>query len=130
MSSRPSSAVAALLVLAATAGCGGEDAGPPAAPAPRTRESSPADLNAWDYPALAARRSGDTWLACIAWERGADSIELRPVRPSLPGGSPRAEPVQVYTSPTRLFGLALAADGGEALHLVWSEQVEQGWALR
>ena len=121
--------VAAALLLAAACGDNG-GAGETAVTAPSGRESSPADLSAWDSPALASRRAGDTWLACIAWEGGADSIEMRPVRPSLPGGSPRSEPARVYRSPTRLLGTALAADRDDRLHVVWSEQVEQGWALR
>jgi len=124
-------AVAALLVLAAAAGCGDNGgAATSGATAAHTREASPADLSAFDWPSLASRKVGDTWLACIAWEGGADSLEVRPVRTSLSAGSPRSAPVRVYKSATRLLGTALAADGADRLHLVWSEQVEQGWALR
>lgn len=127
---RPWLAFAAPLLIAAASGCG-DDGGAGAAATPaHTREASPADLSAFDCPSLASRKVGDTWLACIAWEGGADSIEVRPVRTSLPAGSPRSAPVRVYKSPTRMLGTALAADGSDRLHLVWSEQVEQGWALR
>ena len=128
---RPCLVAAAVLLVVAATSCGDDaGSGTNAATPAHTREASPADLSAFDWPSLASRRIGDTWLACIAWEGGADSLEVRPVRTSLAAGSPRSAPVRVYQSPTRLLGTALGADRSDALHLVWSEQVEQGWALR
>lgn len=90
----------------------------------RPYTSLEADLNAWDHPALATRSSGETWLATIAWNGEADTIELSTVVGELVG--PRA----VYTSPTRMLGMAAAEDSASGLHVVWSEQDSDGWSLR
>lgn len=129
----PLMAMPLLLLLAPLSGCGDDSAAPTSgshAHGGAARETSPADLAAWDCPGLASRRVGDTWLACVAWDAGVDSLEMRLIRSSLPAGSPRTAPVRVYRSPTRMLGTALGADTADALHLVWSEQVETGWALR
>ncbi len=126
-----------LLLLLAWSGSGCGDASAPLAPGATAPTPPPSpgneheatapregDLRAWDYPSMACRANGDAWLACVHWEAGTDSLALRL------SSRTAADETLVYTSPTRVLGTALAVDEADALHLVWSEAVADGWALR
>jgi len=102
----------------------GTDTDPPSAASRGGPHVIPADDHAWDWPSLACRTNGDTWLGSVYWKDGADHLALRLQNQA------ETSQVVVYTSPTRVLGTALAADASGALHLVWSERQDDGWALR
>lgn len=86
----------------------------------------PADLLARDTPALAVAGDGTSWVAYREWEPHAERLLIVP-HSKLAGGE--GEPLLVHRPPAHTLGLTLAADAERALHLVWSEQRDDGWWL-
>ncbi len=122
----------AVVLLCLGAGCGDDPGEDPLWPVrkegrlvPRSYDLPTSPVVARDQPAVVRRSTGTPWVAHVAWDGGADRIELR----SLPDWD-TSEPVVAYTSPTRVLGLAAACDAEDRIHLVWSEQHADGWALR
>ncbi len=85
-------------------------------------ESVPAQ----DFPSVATRASGGPWTAFVDWDGERDALALRSV-PRWDAGA-----TVVHEPGTRVFGTALAVDGADRLHLVWSQEDDDGpgWSLR
>lgn len=95
----------------------------PAAPAPKLVAEP--DRSGYDDPAIVCRSTGAVWLFCIAWDGQGDALQMRPVARADDSTRP------LYRSATRMAGLAALADADDVLHLVWSEEQDDGgWALR
>jgi hypothetical protein len=96
---------------------------------PVSENAPPANRFAEDFPAIASLDNADVWVACQQWDGRRDSIVA-----GLLTEWESEHRVDVYTSPTHIFGLTMAAGVGaedaSILHIVWSEQTQDGWALR
>jgi len=125
-------AIMALALLAGACGEGpppgaGDAAGPaePAGQAEAGRDGSQGFMptEAWDHPSIAVRRDGGVFVLSQAWSLEGDRLELREATSG-------AEPLVVHRSPSQVLRTALAVDGDEVLHAVWTENLGGRYALR
>ncbi len=93
--------------------------------APLSSSAVPANRYAEDYPSLAALSNADVWVLCQEWDGRRDTLSL-----GLLTEWEQEDRQQLYTSPTHVFGTAMARGLDDVLHVVWAEQLGQGWALR
>ncbi len=124
---------AAALLLAA---CGQDGPGGAAAPAGGPLPIDPdklaravnpvtlADREARDWPSLAVRSGGDAWLAAVDWDGASDGLAVGPI------SKVEGELRRVYASTARILFTAAAVDARDALHVLFCEQTQTGWALR
>jgi hypothetical protein len=68
-----------------------------------------------DFPAIAADKDGAAWVAYVAWDGRQDALKLA----KQVGGT--LENAFVVGTPGIIHQPALAADGGGALHVIWSQ---------
>jgi hypothetical protein len=124
--------VAAVLLLAACGpqaheaapAAGGPPPFDPADLARAVNQPTQADREARDWPSLASRSDGDVWLAAVDWDGATDGLAVGPI------SRVEGEPRRVHASSARILFTASAADAQDALHVLFCEQTESGWALR